>query len=79
MFDEAVALAREAVVWAKRGQAPDVTAQALADLAEVFHLAGGGGAAIQAAKEALVLYKRRGDLVHQRQLTDFLGEFDTDN
>ena len=72
-FDEARALARQALDGSRRTQSPDIQAEALAGLAEVLHRAGDRGGAARAAERALALYEHRGDRVHERQVTEFLN------
>ncbi len=67
-FDEAVAMAEEAVTLRRSSDAPIDLAEALSDLADVLVLARRIPAARAAIAEALQLSQRKGDLVTARRL-----------
>jgi hypothetical protein len=62
-FDDAEALARNAVEFARRTEAPMLQADALAELAVVLRMAGLDADAQAAADEAAALYDAKGNVV----------------
>jgi tetratricopeptide (TPR) repeat protein len=75
-FDEATALATEAVDMVSGTENLDLHAHALLGLVEVHRLAGRPAEAASAAREAIALYRRKGHVVGERRLTEQLAELD---
>jgi tetratricopeptide (TPR) repeat protein len=63
-FEEAEAMAREALAIIRRSEELDSQASALLDLGEVLHLAGKRAEATAAIEEAAELFDRKGNLVY---------------
>jgi tetratricopeptide (TPR) repeat protein len=72
--DRAIELAREGVEIAERTDALNMHGDALMRLAEVLRAAGRTDVAERAARDALELYERKGNLVSVQQVTALLAE-----
>jgi class 3 adenylate cyclase/tetratricopeptide (TPR) repeat protein len=77
-FEAAVALAEEAVVLAADTDYLNMQGDARKDLAEVLSLAGRNGEAASRSREALGLYKRKGNIVSAGRVRTMLEDVATD-
>jgi tetratricopeptide (TPR) repeat protein len=76
-FEQAEAVAREAVALAERGDALDLHADMLLDLGEVMALAGRPGEASEAFETAEAVYERKGNVAGAEQARSRLGQVRT--